>query len=127
MTGSVFVCAALLSNAARSTANGRIEIRISQKVGESISWLVIEIEDNGVRLDPTRLERLFEPFSQPENAKTRHFEGMGLGLALSQRVARLLGGDVSASCAAAGGACFRVEIPARFLPDAASAAPQRAA
>jgi hypothetical protein len=41
-------------------------------------------------------------------------------------VARLLGGDVSASCAAAGGACFRVEIAARFVPDAASAAPPHA-
>jgi signal transduction histidine kinase len=117
----------LLSNATRSTANGRIEIRISQRVGEIASWLVIEIEDNGVSLDPNRLEQLFEPFSQPESAQTRHFEGMGLGLALSQRVARLLGGDVSASCAAPGGACFRVEIPARFFPAAASAAPQRAA
>lgn len=117
----------LLSNAARSTANGRIEVRISQRAGESVSWLVVEIEDNGVSLDATRLEQLFEPFSQPESAQTRHFEGMGLGLALSQRVARLLGGDVSASCAAAGGACFRVEIPARFSRDAASAVPQRAA
>jgi signal transduction histidine kinase len=117
----------LLSNAARSTANGRIEIRISQRVCESISSLVIEIEDNGVSLDPNRLAQLFEPFSQPENAQTRHFEGMGLGLALSQRMARLLGGDVSASCAAAGGACFRVEIPARFFSNAASAVPQRAA
>lgn len=117
----------LLSNAARSTANGRIEIRISQRVDESISWLVIEIEDNGVSLDPTRLDQLFEPFSQPDSTQTRHFEGMGLGLALSQRVARLLGGDVSASCAAAGGACFRVEIAARFFPDVASVVPQRAA
>jgi len=117
----------LLSNAARSTTNGRIEVRISQRVGESISWLVIEIEDNGVGLDPTRLERLFEPFSQPESAQTRYFEGMGLGLALSQRVARLLGGDVSASCATTGGACFRVEIPAPFLPAAGSVASQRVA
>jgi signal transduction histidine kinase len=117
----------LLSNATRSTVNGRIEIRISQSVVESVSWLVIEIEDNGVSLDHNRLEQLFEPFSQPESAQTRHFEGMGLGLALSQRMARLLGGDVSASCATSGGACFRVEIPARFFSDTASAAPQRAA
>lgn len=116
----------LLSNAARSTANGRIEVRISQRVDESISWLVIEIEDNGVGLDPTRLEQLFEPFSQPESAQMRHYEGMGLALALSQRMARLLGGDVSASCSAAGGACFRVEIPARSFPGAASAVPRSA-
>lgn len=117
----------LLSNAARSTTNGRIEVRVLQAVDEGSSWLVIEIEDNGGSLDANRLEHLFEPFSQPESAQTRHFEGMGLGLALSQRVARLLGGDVSASCAAGGGARFRVEIPARFSPDVASAMPLRVA
>ncbi|ANP45669.1 sensor histidine kinase [Candidatus Viadribacter manganicus] len=104
----------LLLNAAQSTVNGHIEVRISQKISEGLNWLVIEIEDDGVSLDPNRLQNLFEPFSQPESAKTRYFEGMGLGLALSQRLARLLGGEVRASCAARGGACFRVEVPAQF-------------
>jgi len=117
----------LLTNAAHCAANGAIELRISQRGAEGAARLVIEVTDNGPRIDPERAELLFEPFAQPEAGSVRHYEGMALSLALARRIARLLGGDLSAcNTASASGACFRLDVPARFAPDATSSQPRAA-
>ncbi len=107
----------LLTNAAQCSAQGCIALRIAQNEGGETSRLVVEVSDDGPGIDPDRVEALFEPFSQPEDVGARHYEGMALSLALTRRVARLLGGELSV-CGQAIGARFRLEIPARFVPDA---------
>jgi signal transduction histidine kinase len=106
----------LLANAAQCCANGRINVRISAAGGE-LSRLIVEVQDEGPPIAPDRVELLLEPFAQPEITGARHYEGMGLTLALTRRLARLLGGDLTIN-PTTNGARFRLEVAARFTPEA---------
>ncbi len=86
--------------------------------------LVIEVEDDGPAVAAERVEQLFEPFAQPEVSGARHYEGMALNLAITRRLARLLGGDlVVASNGDTLRTTFQLEIPCQFI---ASAEPRAA-
>ncbi|WP_291144086.1 HAMP domain-containing sensor histidine kinase [Hydrogenophaga sp.] len=96
----------LLSNAlqalARQTHRPRA-LRLSiQRDGSSA---VLQVEDTGPGLSPTERERVFEPFF------TTREGGLGLGLTLSESLARAQGGELSADHAPDGGACFRLRLP----------------
>lgn len=101
----------LIANAAHCSQDGKIALRLSEN--QTRSQLVIEMKDSGPRIAPEQVELLFEPFTQPEIAGARHYEGMALNLALTRRLARLLGGDLSVSSDASG-STFRLAIAARF-------------
>ena len=102
----------LVGNAAKFTERGAIVV--SAAVGESqgISRLVVEVEDTGPGMTAEQADRLFAPFSQADASVTRHHGGTGLGLTISRRLARLMGGEVVLTRTAPGqGSCFRLEIP----------------
>jgi CheY-like chemotaxis protein len=79
------------------------------------------VSDTGVGIAPGAESALFEGFSQADSSLTRRYGGPGLGLALTRRLARLMGGDVGFKRRAGGGSRFWVEIAA---PAAAAPAPQ---
>lgn len=80
----------ILGNAVKFTKQGRIQVKV-QLVDEMIR---ISIQDTGCGITESESKILFAPFVQADNSSTRGFEGTGLGLALSRRLARLLGGDL---------------------------------
>lgn len=98
----------LLSNAVKFTDRGRIDAtgRIDG------SELVLTVRDTGIGVAADHLERIFEPFWQVEQSNTRTAHGTGLGLSVTRRFARLLGGDVTAASEPGVGSCFEVRIPA---------------
>lgn len=71
------------------------------------SWAVFEVLDRGPGLDPSDIERIFEPFF------TRKKDGTGLGLPLARQVALAHGGTLLAALRSGGGAIFMLRIPAR--------------
>ena len=85
----------LVGNALKFTTSGgvRILVRLLDP-GSSGSRLSITIEDTGVGIDPMRLAGLFQPFTQADASTSRVFGGTGLGLVISRRLARMLGGDI---------------------------------
>jgi hypothetical protein len=74
-------------------------------------WAFIRVEDTGPGIAPELLGRLFEPFVQGDAALTREQGGTGLGLAISRRLARLMGGDVTARSEPGAHATFTLWLP----------------
>jgi PAS domain S-box-containing protein len=102
----------LLSNAVRFTDRGEIALIARVEDGE----LVIEVSDTGIGIDRAYLDEIFEPFFQIEQRSTRRVGGSGLGLSVSQRLARLLDGDITVRSTKGEGSCFTVRIPLGIRP-----------
>ncbi|AVQ04098.1 hybrid sensor histidine kinase/response regulator [Caulobacter segnis] len=113
----------LLSNALKFTTRGEITVAPRAEIEGSVVLLSIEVIDTGPGIPEAALSRLFTPFEQLSEAIARHHGGSGLGLVISRELARLMGGDLSASSPSGGGARFT--ITARLeIAEAPADAPQ---
>ncbi len=109
----------LLSNAAKFTENGTIQLRVRRDRDE----VCIAISDSGIGMTPEQIGRLFEAFSQAEASTAKTYGGTGLGLVISRKFCRLMGGDITVESAPGEGTTFTVRLPrVVILPDAADAA-----
>jgi PAS domain S-box-containing protein len=97
----------LLGNAVKFTARGQVRLDVHADA-HAVRFVVA---DTGIGIAPHNLERVFDPFWQVEQRKTRTAGGSGLGLTVSRRLARLLGGDVSATSEPGRGSRFVFTIP----------------
>jgi two-component system, sensor histidine kinase len=102
----------IVGNAIKFTEKGTVKLLtryLTNKNGDSI--MHFEVSDTGVGIEPESSEKIFEPFSQADASTTRIYGGTGLGLALSRRLARALGGDVRLGRSQPGhGSTFEIEI-----------------
>ncbi|HEU4328246.1 MAG TPA: ATP-binding protein [Roseiflexaceae bacterium] len=96
----------LLANAAKFTANGLIVLDVRPKDG----GVLFRVSDTGIGIPPLLLPSLFEPFVQ-DSDQARRRGGSGLGLALSRRLARLMGGDITVLSEPGEGSIFTVWLP----------------
>ena len=84
----------LLSNAVKFTAEGSVQLKVSAcRQGDRLKVETL-VRDSGIGLSSEQQTRLFEPFSQADTSIRSKFGGTGLGLAVSRKLARALGGDV---------------------------------
>ena len=97
----------LVSNAVKYTEEGRIDVRV--KVGPSRVFL--DVEDTGIGIPAEEQERIFEPFRQVQSPNTRTVGGTGLGLSVSRRLVRLLGGEITVRSRPGHGSTFTVALP----------------
>jgi signal transduction histidine kinase/CheY-like chemotaxis protein len=96
----------LLSNAIKFTDRGGVTVSLNASpVGDQLV-LTIDVIDTGKGIPEAALPRLFTPFDQLNAAVVRQHGGSGLGLAISRELARLMGGDLTATSAAGHGAHF---------------------
>jgi signal transduction histidine kinase len=101
----------LLSNAIKFTNAGGT-IRVSARADATTREAVLDVQDNGIGLDPALIPQLFQPFSQGANAYTHTNGGLGLGLALVNALAELHGGSVTAQSSGPDeGSQFTVRLP----------------
>jgi signal transduction histidine kinase/DNA-binding response OmpR family regulator len=103
----------LLSNACKFTDRGTISLAVTREAGDGQDWMVFNVSDTGIGMTPEQLTRLFEAFSQADAATTRKYGGTGLGLALSRRLCRMMGGDVTVASEAGRGSTFTIRLPAQ--------------
>uniref|UniRef100_UPI0025E2D84D ATP-binding protein n=1 Tax=uncultured Caulobacter sp. TaxID=158749 RepID=UPI0025E2D84D len=96
----------LLSNAIKFTERGEITVVLHAQPSPHQVLLSIEVIDTGPGIPEAALPRLFTPFDQLNAAVVRQHGGSGLGLAISRELARLMGGDLTASSAPGHGAHF---------------------
>ncbi|HLK01789.1 MAG TPA: ATP-binding protein, partial [Streptosporangiaceae bacterium] len=76
------------------------------------SWIEITVEDEGIGIAETDLERIFERFVQGETGDRRRFGGVGIGLYIVRRLAQAQHGDITARTRPSGGTVFRLRLPA---------------
>ncbi len=101
----------LLENAMKFTKDGVVNIRVSRVPGAAPDMLSIQIADTGIGIASHALESLFEQFTVLADASTSKYGGTGLGLALSLRLSRLMGGDIKVQSKLGEGSCFTILLP----------------
>ena len=97
----------LVSNAVKFTEQGTIAITLSL-IG---SWMEIAVSDTGIGIKEEDLHKLFIAYGRIEDAKTKRYEGMGLGLTISRNLAALLGGTISVTSIYGKGTTFVMSLP----------------
>ncbi|MES1258109.1 MAG: response regulator [Acidobacteriota bacterium] len=100
----------LLSNAGKFTSHGTVSLDVELPGNGTVAFVV---SDTGVGMRPDQLARLFEPFVQADSSTSRKFGGTGLGLVISRRFARMMGGDITASSEEGKGSRFTLVLPLR--------------
>ncbi|HEX8830535.1 MAG TPA: ATP-binding protein [Longimicrobium sp.] len=97
----------LLGNAVKFTDRGRVLLTLEEVGPEA----VFRVSDTGPGIAPEHLEKVFDPFWQVQAGTTRTAGGTGLGLSVTRRLARLLGGDVEVASELGTGSTFTVRLP----------------
>ena len=104
----------LLANAAKFTHHGVVTLdvlTVDSEIGPRVRYVVT---DTGIGMSGEQMARLFEPFVQADASTTRRFGGTGLGLAITRRLARAMGGDVTAESTEERGSRFTIDMPLKL-------------
>ena len=116
-----------LSNAVKFTSQGEVTVTFRQMLlREGTLDLMLRVHDTGIGMDPEFINRIFRPFEQEDASTTRRFGGTGLGMAISDRLVRLMGGQIVAESMKGQGSDFSV-ILSLPVADEAQAAQAEAA
>ncbi|HET9004199.1 MAG TPA: ATP-binding protein [Gemmatimonadaceae bacterium] len=111
----------LLANAAKFTpSGGSIAVQVEDcatppphaRMQEATRWLSVCVTDTGVGIAPDQVETIFAPFVQGQGGHTRDRDGSGLGLTISRRLARLMGGEITVESSVGKGSTFTLWLPA---------------
>jgi signal transduction histidine kinase len=103
-----------ISNALKFTQEG--EVRVSSQY-RTPGWVTFSVADTGIGIAKEHQGALFQDFVQVDAPIQRRFRGTGLGLALSKRLAELLGGSVTVQSEVGQGSTFFAIIPIHFSPN----------
>ncbi len=104
----------LLSNAAKFTQPGG---RITLKIHDKKSQVMISVEDTGAGIPRERLNVIFERFKQARTHNTKHHEGVGIGLSLVKMLVELHSGQIKVESEVGKGTEFSVYLPAITVPE----------
>jgi len=109
----------LLGNAAKFTTAGHIVVRVvGLDLGNGKNSVVVNVEDTGIGIPPEKQAHIFGEFNQVEDERNRQFDGTGLGLAITQRLVKLMGGDIWVDSEVDVGSCFGFSLPMPLADDA---------
>ncbi|AZQ83526.1 response regulator [Colwellia sp. Arc7-635] len=97
----------LCSNAIKFTPKGHVELNISRSDGS----LIFKITDSGIGMSSSQLQNLFESFTQGDSSISRRFGGTGLGLCLSDQLAKIMGGKIDVESELNQGSVFAFSLP----------------
>jgi len=100
----------LVGNAVKFTQRGGVTIRHEYRPRPT-PQIHIEVRDTGVGIEPSALQRIFEPFQQADTSTSREFGGTGLGLAICKRLASMLDGDIRVESHVGEGSSFTLVVP----------------
>ncbi|MCX6968717.1 MAG: PAS domain S-box protein [Verrucomicrobia bacterium] len=101
----------LLGNAVKFTSKGSVFLRVAPGTEGKPKHLEFSIEDTGPGIASETLGSLFKPFTQADSSLHRSFDGAGLGLAISQRLAEAMGGEIRVVSTPGKGSTFTFRLP----------------
>lgn len=101
----------LLGNACKFTEEGAVSLKVVSESIDRVDWLTFSITDTGIGISSKMIPLLFKEFSQSDDSIARKNSGAGLGLAISRRLCRVLGGDISVKSELGRGSVFTVRLP----------------
>jgi CheY-like chemotaxis protein len=102
----------LVANGVKFTREGHVEVAASAIAGLDRQVRVsLRVRDTGIGMDPNQLAEIFESFRQLETGLSRNHGGLGLGLAVAQKLVALLGGSISVDSELGKGSVFTVSLP----------------
>jgi signal transduction histidine kinase len=110
----------LLSNAAKFTNHGRIELEVLREPGETPEdggRVVLRVTDTGIGMSAEQIKRIFEEYAQGSAATTRRYGGTGLGLAISRSFCQRMRGDIEVASSLGEGSIFTIRVPAYLGPE----------
>ena len=107
----------LLGNAIKFTEKGHV--RLGFEVTAE-AWLRISVEDTGIGIPEDKQQVIFEAFTQADGSTTRNYGGTGLGLTISNKLAKLLGGRLEVESEPGRGSCFSLLLPMKAAASAGS-------
>lgn len=99
----------VISNAFKFTPSGG-SIFVSTGISDDGKKCYIRVEDSGVGIEQSKLNEIFERFSQAENARGTYYQGTGIGLALSKEIMHLHHGSITAESQQQKGSVFIIEL-----------------
>jgi PAS domain S-box-containing protein len=86
----------LVGNAVKFTEQGGVQLRVrTTQQGKDVAHIEIQVIDTGIGIREEHFDKLFKPFSQVDDSKTKQHEGTGLGLAISKSIVELMGGTIN--------------------------------
>jgi signal transduction histidine kinase len=100
----------LLSNACKFTKVGEVKLT-ARKVSNGSNFVEFAVSDTGIGMTAEQQAKLFKEFTQADASTAQNFGGTGLGLALSRKLARMMGGDVTVASELGKGSVFTVRLP----------------
>src|SRR5690606_21978352 len=118
----------LLSNACKCTSRGAIQLVVERRPANQRDFdldaadvpiygadcIEFTVRDTGIGMTPAQMQRLFDIFSQVDANITRRYGGTGLGLVISRRLCRMMGGEVFVDSDFGTGTTIHVRLPARL-------------
>src|SRR5579871_1216738 len=110
----------LVGNAVKFTNQGEVVLSAAAtKTDRTSADITIQVSDTGIGIPASHLHTIFESFRQLETGLSRNFPGLGLGLAVAQKLAVLLHGSIAVESEPGRGSTFTVRLPVRLPAEVA--------
>jgi CheY-like chemotaxis protein len=115
----------LVANGVKFTREGQVEVIARARLGlDRQVNLTLEVHDTGVGIAPHQVAEIFDSFRQLETGLSRNHAGLGLGLAVAQKLIALLGGAISVDSKLGKGSVFKVTLPFKLPMESVVALPE---
>jgi CheY-like chemotaxis protein len=109
----------LVANAVKFTSKGEVVLSASaSRTDRGRGEVAIQVRDTGIGIPASHVSTIFESFRQLETGLSRNYPGLGLGLAVAQKLAILLRGDISVQSEPGKGSTFSLRLPVRLPTEA---------